>query len=787
MPLLTENTTFTRDVQGRYLCNTFDEAKNTDFRRFDIFVLGGGSFGAVIAEQLFQLGARNRHRILVLEGGPFVLPEHIQNLPPLHAILGAPNATTLENLRKLWKEKNNGTEPPALFDRNDIEPGVEIWGLPWHARVGLLAQDPQDKLFPGLAYSVGGRSLFWGGWSPELIDSELAEWPSELKHDLKNKYFKEAKQQLGTDTTNDFIFGDLHTALREQLFSKLGTVTDNVPVNSANELEAPLAVQAAPLRAGFFPFNKFSTVPLIMEAVRNAEKESPRNDYNKRLMIIPNCHIIMLHLDGFKRVNRIQTNLGDVEVSPNSIVIIALGTIESTRLALLSFPNGNGLIGKNLMAHLRSNLNIRVPREALQSLDPNVKELQTSALFVKGRHTHTDGTFGHFHLQITASGLGKKGTQSEAELWKKVPDIDAIEVLSAADDSHVVVTIRGIGEMIGQKGLNAHSRIDLDPELDEHGTKRAIVTLGLTQKDKHLWNAMDQAADDVAKVFAANQQDQLEVLGRNHDGLGTTHHEGGTLWMGEDPGKSVTNLIGRFHEVGNAYAVGPALLPTLGSPNPMLSGIGLARRTARAIIPSDLKPTVETGFTPLFDGSSTVGWQMAGSGQFILEDRIDDQGKSYGVLRSNGGMGLLWYAKKKFKNFILLVDWRLSNPSDNSGVYVRFPNPGIDPWVAVNQGYEIQIDDLGRDKQGKQGNPMYMTGAIYEFAPVSHLASCLPREWNSFEIRVEGQKYTTTLNSEKVTEFTGNRALEGYVGIQNHSENSQVFFRNIRIKELPDL
>ena len=41
MPLLTENTTFTRDVQGRYVCNTFDEAKNTDFRRFNIVVIGG--------------------------------------------------------------------------------------------------------------------------------------------------------------------------------------------------------------------------------------------------------------------------------------------------------------------------------------------------------------------------------------------------------------------------------------------------------------------------------------------------------------------------------------------------------------------------------------------------------------------------------------------------------------------------------------------------------------------------------------------------------------------------
>ena len=365
-----------------------------------------------------------------------------------------------------------------------------------------------------------------------------------------------------------------------------------------------------------------------------------------------------------------------------------------------------------------------------------------------------------------------------------MPDIDGIEALRAADNTHVVITIRGIGEMIGDKSPNAHSRIDPDPELDEHGVKRAIVTLGLTQKDKDLWNAMDQAADDVAKAFAGNMQNRLEVLSKRRDGLGTTHHEGGTLWIGTDPNKSVTDLLGRFHEVGNAYAVGPALLPTLGSPNPMLSGIALARRTARALIPRDLKPIVEPDFTLLFDGTSTGGWQMAGSGQFILENRTDDQGKTYGVLRSEGGMGLLWYTVKKFKNFILRLDWRVSNPADNSGVFVRFPTPSSDPWVAVNQGYEIQIDDLARNKQGQQGDPMFMTGAIYEFAPATRLASCLVGEWNSFDIRVEAQQYTVTLNSEKVTEFTGSRALEGHVGIQNHSSGSQVFFRNIRVKEL---
>ena len=47
MPLTTEKTTFTRDVQGRYLCNDLTEVnawKNSGGRPFDVIVIGGGNF-----------------------------------------------------------------------------------------------------------------------------------------------------------------------------------------------------------------------------------------------------------------------------------------------------------------------------------------------------------------------------------------------------------------------------------------------------------------------------------------------------------------------------------------------------------------------------------------------------------------------------------------------------------------------------------------------------------------------------------------------------------------------
>jgi hypothetical protein len=179
-------------------------------------------------------------------------------------------------------------------------------------------------------------------------------------------------------------------------------------------------------------------------------------------------------------------------------------------------------------------------------------------------------------------------------------------------------------------------------------------------------------------------------------------------------------------------------------------------------------------FFYLFDGLGMDSWRMAGPGEFVLVE----YDKS---LRSEGGMGLLWYTEKKYKDFVLKVDWKASSINDNSGVFVRFSNPDNDPMIAVNTGYEIQIDDMA----APDGNPLHKTGAIYNFASPSDAAVSKPiGQWNTFEIEITNQKYSVMLNGKKVIpEFTGNRLTVGYIGIQNHHAGSHVSFKNIRIKE----
>lgn len=176
-------------------------------------------------------------------------------------------------------------------------------------------------------------------------------------------------------------------------------------------------------------------------------------------------------------------------------------------------------------------------------------------------------------------------------------------------------------------------------------------------------------------------------------------------------------------------------------------------------------------FETIFGGTSLDGWKMCGSDMFEIGQKM---------IISNGGLGLLWYKKKKFRNFILRVHWKTSAKTDNSGVFVRFADPKDDPWIAVNTGYEIQIYDA----EPVDGNATHRTGAVYNFAPPSKCSSNNPGKWNIFEIHAIGQKYVVILNKQKVTGFTGNRLLNGYIGLQNHDAKSRVCFRKIEIKEL---
>jgi choline dehydrogenase-like flavoprotein len=223
--------------------------------------------------------------------------------------------------------------------------------------------------------------------------------------------------------------------------------------------------------------------------------------------------------------------------------------------------------------------------------------LETAALLVRG--VTPDG---RFHLQVTAAA--NQASESDQLLFRMVPDIEELgQILSNQDGSKVAITLRAVGEMAGDRSTpvpnSDGSWINLSPfERDEFGVPRAWVQITVSAADLRLWRDMDQAAialvqqvagapQNVEYLYDGGWQSAPPPLTRPfpewHRGLGTTYHESGTMWMGDDPATSVTNPVGRFHHVSNAFACDQSLFPFVGSVNPALTGLCLARGIAEAI------------------------------------------------------------------------------------------------------------------------------------------------------------------------------------------------------------
>jgi hypothetical protein len=200
-------------------------------------------------------------------------------------------------------------------------------------------------------------------------------------------------------------------------------------------------------------------------------------------------------------------------------------------------------------------------------------------------------------------------------------------------------------------------------------------------------------------------------------------------------------------------------------------------RIGSNVTPYLMKSTAS--WTPLFNGRDLTGWEHVGSGRFVVEN---------GMLRTEGGMGLLWYTSRKLGDCRVRVVYRTTARSSNSGVFIRIPEKPTEPWMPVNRGYEVQIDDSGDEH--------HVTGVLYSLTrAVAHAGRT--GEWNELEIGLDGPRTWVKLNGALVTDYTegaptppkgeqwepdrGPRPAAGYIGLQNHSTADTVYFKEVSV------
>ncbi|HEV2233544.1 MAG TPA: DUF1080 domain-containing protein [Terriglobia bacterium] len=185
----------------------------------------------------------------------------------------------------------------------------------------------------------------------------------------------------------------------------------------------------------------------------------------------------------------------------------------------------------------------------------------------------------------------------------------------------------------------------------------------------------------------------------------------------------------------------------------------------------------------IFNGKDLTGWKHVGPGGFEVKD---------GLLTPHGGMGLLWYTPEKIGNTVVRVVFKTEKDSSNSGVFIRIPDQPTEPWMPVNRGIEVQIDNSDDD--------YHCTGVLYSMVKALARPQKPPGEWNTMDITIDGPHTIVVLNGVKVTDYTegqavppkkkwyepnrGRRPNEGYIGLQNHSDNDIVYFKEVAIKKL---
>ena len=174
----------------------------------------------------------------------------------------------------------------------------------------------------------------------------------------------------------------------------------------------------------------------------------------------------------------------------------------------------------------------------------------------------------------------------------------------------------------------------------------------------------------------------------------------------------------------------------------------------------------------IFDGSNLDSFILTGDANWHTVG---------GVVEATEGNGYL-VIKEPYADLVLTLEFWVSS-SVNSGVYIRCPAPEEHGGRIC---YEIQIHDYRPDQ-------IYRTGGIVRHrSPAAHVNSV--GQWNSYEIRAEGEHLTVTLNDVVTAEIESSDYVcdqpcahrsEGFISLQYSDDSGGVLkFRNIQLLPL---
>lgn len=222
-----------------------------------------------------------------------------------------------------------------------------------------------------------------------------------------------------------------------------------------------------------------------------------------------------------------------------------------------------------------------------------------------------------------------------------------------------------------------------------------------------------------------------------------------------------------------------------------------------ATLPGNPDNTAPAGFTALFNGKDLTNWQGLMAGKYDKPHeraKLDDAKRAEAQKEADENMKEHWKVEdgalvfsgkgrslctqEKYGDFELYVDWKIPAHAD-SGLYLR-GSPQVQIWDPANpeqfqHGNQKGSGGLWNNKgPGKEGkDPL-----VKADKPIG--------EWNTFHIRMIGERVTIHLNGQLVVNnsileylWDANTPLPRaeQIELQNHGNN--LWFKNIYVRHLP--
>jgi len=214
--------------------------------------------------------------------------------------------------------------------------------------------------------------------------------------------------------------------------------------------------------------------------------------------------------------------------------------------------------------------------------------------------------------------------------------------------------------------------------------------------------------------------------------------------------------------------------------------------TIASAIAEDAAPpnTPPKGFRALFNGKDLTGWKglvtnpkaraaMTAEQLRTAQTKADEEMNKHWSVKDGvlvfDGKGRSLCSAKDYGNFELYVDWKIG-PKGDSGVYLR-GTPQVQIWDPTEGGRNAVGSGGLFNNQKHPSKPL-----VKADNPIG--------EWNTFYIKMVGEKVTIKLNGKLVVDnvvlenfWERDKPLYSTGQIELQSHGNPLYFRNIYIRE----